>query len=67
MDVKIIVIVGILLSLAACGKLGISGIASQALGDWAEVKLPPGCAVKQVAAEESSGVVVLCEDGRVFH
>lgn len=53
--------------LSSCGKLGISGIASQVVGNWAEVKLPLGCVAKQVAGEEGSGVIVLCEDGRVFH
>lgn len=53
--------------LAGCGKLGVSGHIAQAFGDWAEVRLPDGCRVKQISAEEDSGVAVLCEDGRVFH
>ena len=54
-------------ALAGCGKLGVSGEIQQLEGNWAQVKLPDGCKVKQVAGEESSGVIVLCEDGRVFH
>lgn len=50
-----------------CAKYGLSGCASQALGDWAEVAPPPGCKVRQIAAEPNAGVVVLCDDGRIFH
>lgn len=53
--------------LAGCDKYGVSGNISQLTGNWAEVRLPDGCVAKQIAAEESSGVVVLCQDGRVFH
>lgn len=56
-----------LLCLAGCGKVGLGGQISQGLGNWAQVRLPDGCVAKQVAAEEGSGVAVLCEDGRVFH
>lgn len=53
--------------LSGCGKLGVSGHISHAFGNWAQVDLPSGCAVKQIAASEGgSGVAVLCEDGRVF-
>ncbi len=55
------------LLLTGCGKIGVSGIVDQAVGNWAEVKLPSGCKARQVAGEEGSGVIVLCEDGRVFH
>lgn len=53
--------------ISGCQKLGVSGHILQLVGDWAQVRLPPGCIPKQVAAEEGGGVVVLCEDGRVFH
>ena len=53
--------------LAGCGKVGVSGVMSQVVGNWAEVKLPDGCVAKSISAEENSGVAVLCEDGRVFH
>jgi hypothetical protein len=53
--------------LCGCGKLGVSGNVAQLVGNWAEVKLPDGCKVKQIAAERDSGVAVLCEDGRIFH
>jgi hypothetical protein len=53
--------------LTGCGKVGISGKFNHALGNWAQVNLPEGCIVKQVAGEEGQGVIVLCEDGRVFH
>ena len=63
-------IVGILVlsvCLSGCGKMGFSGTVGHLVGNWAEVQLPQGCKVKQMAAEEGNGVVVLCEDGRVFH
>jgi hypothetical protein len=47
--------------LSACDKPPATG------GKWAEVKPPPDCKVKQIASEEVKSVVVLCEDGRVFH
>lgn len=53
--------------LAGCGKVGVSGSWNRAFGNWAQVTLPPGCAAKQIAADEHGGVSVLCEDGRVFH
>lgn len=56
-----------ILLLTGCGKVGVGGSVNQLVGNWAEVKLPTGCAAKQVAGEEGNGVVVLCEDGRVFH
>ena len=40
---------------------------AQAVGAWAEIKLPPDCKAKQIASEVRGGVAVLCEDGRVFH
>jgi hypothetical protein len=60
-------LVALCLTLSACDKLGPTGIANQAVGNWAQIQLPPGCTVKQIAAEEHGGVAVLCEDGRVFH
>lgn len=57
----------IAISLVACGKYGTAGMASRIIGNWAQVNLPSNCVAKQVAAESESGVVVLCEDGRVFH
>jgi len=53
--------------LAGCGKIGVGGTISQAFGNWAEVKLPPGCKPKLIAGEEGNGVIVYCEDGRLFH
>jgi hypothetical protein len=50
-----------------CAKYGVSGCAQQAVGDWAEVRVPAGCHVKQIAGEEHSGVIILCDDGRVYH
>lgn len=54
-------------TLAGCDKYGGGGRLNQLLGNWTEVKLPDGCVAKQIAAEHVSGVVVLCEDGRIFH
>jgi hypothetical protein len=53
--------------ISGCGKLGASGTVNQWLGNWAEVKLPAGCEPKQIVAEESSGVAVLCTNGKVYH
>ncbi|HTK84180.1 MAG TPA: hypothetical protein VL625_03755 [Patescibacteria group bacterium] len=53
--------------IAGCGKIGAGGAVNQLMGNWAEVKLPADCKVKQIAGEEESGVIILCEDGRVFH
>lgn len=53
--------------LFGCDKVGVGGSISQAFGSWAELRLPPGCVAKQISAEESAGVAILCEDGRVFH
>lgn len=64
---KLTVIVLACMGLSACDKVGVGGAMSQVFGNWAEVKLPPGCVAKQVSAEEGNGVAVLCEDGRVFH
>lgn len=64
---KKVIIATFLLSLAGCGKIGVNGVISQVIGDWAEVKLPAGCVAKQIAAAQSNGVAVLCVDGRVFH
>lgn len=64
---KKIMMVMFALSVAGCGKVGVSGVMSQITGSWAEVRLPPGCIVKQIAAESDSGTAILCEDGRVFH
>lgn len=50
-----------------CAKYGVSGCASQAVGDWAEARPPTGCKPKQIAAEANAGVVILCDDGRIFH
>ena len=63
---KIIVCAAALLALGGCGKIGFEGAVSQALGNWAEVQLPPGCKAKQIAGEEGNGTIVLCEDGRLF-
>lgn len=57
----------LLLALAGCGKTGVGGAFAQAVGDWAEIKLPDGCTPKLIAGEEGNGVIVLCEDGRIFH
>lgn len=65
--VKTFLTLAALLTLAGCGKIGVSGVVSQVVGNWAEVKLPANCQAKQISAEENSGVAVLCEDGRVFH
>lgn len=54
-------------ALGGCAKYGAGGVFQQMKGDWAQVRLPQGCKVRQIAAEEGAGVVVLCEDGRVFH
>lgn len=60
-------VLGAALGLSGCGKTGLTGAIAQNLGSWAEIKLPPGCRVRQIAAESGSGVAVLCEDGRLFH
>jgi hypothetical protein len=54
-------------SLVGCGKVGAGGALNQAFGNWAQVQLPNGCIAQQISAESSSGVAVLCKDGRVFH
>ena len=64
---KILVVAAAALVLSGCGKVGVGGMMSQAVGNWAEVRLPDGCKAKMIAAEENSGTVVLCEDGRLFH
>lgn len=64
---KVLLIVAVSLALAACDKYGGTGAIQHALGNWASVNLPAGCVAKQIAAEEHGGVVVLCEDGRIFH
>lgn len=64
---KMTIIVLTCLLLGACDKVGVSGSINRAFGSWAQVALPPGCAAKQIAADEHGGVSLLCEDGRVFH
>lgn len=64
---KVFLLAAIAVVLSGCGKTGIGGAINQQFGDWAEIRLPTGCVAKQISAEESSGVAVLCEDGRVFH
>lgn len=64
---RVLIVFAAAAGLAACGKYGMTGHVSHMLGNWAEVSLPDGCVAKQIAAEEGSGVAVLCEDGRVFH
>ncbi len=64
---RVLIIAALMLPLVGCGKVGVGGSVKQIFGDWAEVKLPDGCRAKQISAEESSGVAVLCEDGRIFH
>lgn len=63
---KTLIFAAILMLLAGCNKYGGSRW-NHVIGDWAEVHMPAGCVPKQVAAEEAAGVVVLCEDGRIFH
>jgi hypothetical protein len=67
MNLRLIGVIILGLSLAACGKVGCSGTVDRAFGSWAAVKLPDKCVAKQIAADEHGGVSVLCEDGRVFH
>lgn len=62
-----LIVVLLAVGLSACGKVGIGGSISHTFGNWAEVAMPDGCKPKQIAAEEGNGVVVLCEDGRIFH
>lgn len=64
---KTLIIIAAALALTACDKYGAGGSFNQAFGNWAEVKMPDGCAPVQIAAESGSGVVVLCKDGRLFH
>lgn len=64
---KAIALLSLALTLTACGKIGLSGIVNQSFGNWTELQLPSGCIPKEIAAEDESGVAVLCEDGRVFH
>lgn len=64
---KFFIITAAVLMLSGCGKVGFWGRTEQAFGNWVQVKLPDGCVAKQIAAEEDSGVALLCEDGRVFH
>lgn len=54
-------------ALGGCAKTGVGGYWSQQVGNWAEIHLPPDCKVRAIAGEEGNGVIVLCEDGRVFH
>lgn len=68
MRIRIMSIIALLgVTLAGCGKLGVTGRLNQAVGNWAQVSLPDGCSVKQITAEHDNGVAILCEDGRVFH
>ena len=60
-------VISVALLLSACGKLGAGGVANRVFGNWAEVRLPKDCVAKNIAGEEASGVIVLCEDGRIFH
>lgn len=62
-----IVLISGLTILTGCDKVGAGGAMNQLIGNWAEVNIPEGCIVKQISAEESGGVAILCEDGRVFH
>ncbi len=64
---KTIFVVGLCIALSACDKLGAGGGFQHLVGNWAEIHMPPGCVAKQISAEETAGVAVLCEDGRVFH
>lgn len=64
---KLIVLGLIVLSVAACDKMGVGGVVNQAVGNWAQIKVPEGCVVTQIASSSDSGVAVLCEDGRLFH
>ena len=64
---RTILLAGAVCALSGCGKIGVGGSIAQAFGNWAELRLPDGCKARQISAEESSGVAVLCEDGRVFH
>jgi hypothetical protein len=50
-----------LVALSGCQKLGLTGPLKQLVGDWVEVRMPPGCKPKQIVAEEGAGVAVLCE------
>jgi len=54
------------LLIAGCSKYGMSGCVNHEMGNWTQATPPTGCKVKQIAAEESGGVVILCEDGRIF-
>lgn len=65
--IKVAVICAAALSVAGCSKYGATGSIDHAIGDWAQLNLPKGCVAKQIAVEGTSGVAVLCEDGRVFH
>lgn len=56
-----------LTALAGCGKYGAGTALDRLIGNWAPIAPPSGCVVKQIAAEESGGLAVLCEDGRLFH
>lgn len=64
---RLVFVIVCIASLAGCGKVGFSGSMDQLVGDWAELKLPPGCVPQQIAAEHNAGVAVLCKDGRIFH
>jgi dihydroxyacid dehydratase/phosphogluconate dehydratase len=54
-------------ALVSCDKIAPGQGLNRLVGNWVPLQLPAGCAVRQIAAEESGGVAVLCEDGRVFH
>jgi hypothetical protein len=60
-------LLAVIMGLAACDKVDVSGTINRAFGSWAPVALPEGCRARQIAADEHGGVSVLCEDGRVFH
>jgi len=62
-----ILIIVVCVMLAGCNKMGLSQHIDRFIGNWVPMNLPAGCVAKQIAAEEHGGVVVLCEDGRVFH
>lgn len=54
----------VLIGFVGCG--GVSGETPQAESDWIAVNFPEGCKVKQLAGVEGLGIILLCEDGRVF-
>ncbi len=67
MKAKLIILIILTGALMGCDKMGVQGVINRNLGNWAEINLPENCVPAQIASSSDAGVVVLCQDGRLFH